>query len=80
MDLEQLSRVFRVRKSLLRVTKEISKFVQETNGAWIFSQTATEECCVQILHIKARLLVALVLDICKSKTQELCPLEPRTEG
>jgi hypothetical protein len=32
------------------------------------------------MHIKARLLVVSVFDICTSKTQKLCFLEPRTGG
>jgi len=45
-----------------------------------FSQSVTEECCVQILHIKARVLVATVLEMCTSKTKKLCFLESRTGG
>ena len=32
-------------------------FVADTSGTQTFCQTATEECCVKIMHIKARFLV-----------------------
>ena len=87
VDSEQFLRVLRVTEFLaegcsqglenLRV-KETPMFVAETTRARTFSQTATEECCVKIMRIRTRFLVVSVLDICTSKTQKLCFLEPRT--
>jgi hypothetical protein len=56
--------------------KETPMFVAETTGAWTSSQTATEECRVKIMHIKARLLVVSVFDNCTRKTQKLSLLKP----
>jgi hypothetical protein len=87
MDSEHISRVFRVTEFLSKGciqclenlgVKETPNFLEETTGAWTFSQTATEECCVKIMRIRTRFLVVSVLDICTSKTQKLCFLEPRT--
>ena len=33
-------------------------------GAFSSPQTATEECCVEVIHMKAKDLVSLVFDIC----------------
>jgi hypothetical protein len=53
-------------------------FLAETTEAWTFPQTATEECCVKMMHIKTRFLVVSVLYIYTSKMQKVCFLEPRT--
>jgi len=37
--------------------KKMPMFVADTSGTQTFCQTATEECCVKIMHIKARFLV-----------------------
>jgi hypothetical protein len=60
--------------------KETPMFVAETTRAWTFSQTATEKCCVKIMHIEGRSLVVSVFEICTNKTQKLCFLKARTGG
>ena len=79
MDSEQFSRVVRVTEIMnegysqrlenFRV-EETPMVVVQTTDAWTFTQSASEEWCVKVLHIKARLLVAPVLDICTSKTEK----------
>ena len=89
VDSEMFSRVFRVTEILAEGcsqrlenlgVKETTIFVPEITGACAYFQTANEESCVKILHIKAKLLVVPILDIYKAKSRSCISWNLVVEG
>jgi hypothetical protein len=60
--------------------KQTPIFIAKTTGVWSFALTATKEFFVQVRHVKARLMVASVVDLCRIKTRKIGILEPRSAG